>query len=193
RSPPRWIRPAPARLSAPAPFPAPGGSAPGRAERCGYGGEGTVPRQDGWDGAPFQMVTMDQLVPKDYFLRRIDEAVDFSFIREMVRPLYSNTGRPSLDPEVALRMFVLGALLGIPESRLCSEISPHAGYRWFCGLTFNDPLPHRSTLTKLRRERWGPSGAFDKAMERVFKQCAESGVLERVKGELEEERAKVAR
>lgn len=152
-----------------------------------------MPRQDGWDGAPFQMVTMDQLVPKDYFLRRIDEAVDFSFIREMVRPLYSNTGRPSLDPEVALRMFVLGALLGIPESRLCSEISPHAGYRWFCGLTFNDPLPHRSTLTKLRRERWGPSGAFGKAMERVFKQCAESGVLERVKGELEEERAKVAR
>ena len=84
----------------------------------------------------FQMVTVDELVPQDHFLRQLDAAVDFSFIRDRVRPLYcEDNGRPSIDPELALRMFILSYLYDISENRLCNEIAMHADIAGSVGLT----------------------------------------------------------
>src|SRR5690606_4134875 len=83
-------------------------------------------------GSMFQMVTIEELVPKDHFLRQLDAAVDFSFIRERVRHLYCEDNvRPSIEPALALPMFVLSYLYDITENRLCEEITMQAGYRWF--------------------------------------------------------------
>lgn len=128
-------------------------------------------------GSMFQMVTVDELVPQDHFLRQLDAAVDFSFIRERVRPLYcEDNGRPSVDPELALRMFILSYLYDISENRLCDEIAMHAGYRWFCRLDFHDPVPDRSTLVKTRK-RWGVHDVFADVMLHVVKACVEAGLV----------------
>jgi len=125
----------------------------------------------------FQMVTLEELVPKDHFLRQLDAAVDFSFIRERVRSLYcEDNGRPSIDPELALRMFILSYLYNISENRLCEEISMHAGYRWFCRLDFHDPVPDRTTLVKIR-QRWGRDGVFADVMRQVVRACVEAGLV----------------
>lgn len=126
----------------------------------------------------FQMVTIDELVPEDHFLRHLDATIDLSFIRERVRNLYDDRmGRPSVDPELALRMFLLSYLFNLSENRLCAEIGMHAGYRWFCRLDFHDPVPDRTTLVKLRRERWGPAGIFDDLMRHVVTACVEAGLV----------------
>ena len=90
-------------------------------------------------GSMFQMVTIEELVPKDHFLRQLDAAVDFSFIRERVRHLYcEDNGRPSIDPELALRMFVLSYSMTSPKTGCASTM--HAGYQWFCRLDFRSVL-----------------------------------------------------
>lgn len=130
------------------------------------------------DHALFQMVTIDELVPKEHFLRKLHAAVDFSFVRDVVRPLYcEDNGRPSVDPELVLRMYVLAYLYELSENRLVDEISMHAGYRWFCGLDFHDPIPDRTTLVKLRRERWGPNGVFEELLYRVVAQGVAAGLI----------------
>ena len=125
----------------------------------------------------FQMVSVEELVPQDHFLRQLDAVVDFSFIRDRVRPLYcEDNGRPSVDPELALRMFILSYLYNISENRLCDEIAMHAGYRWFCRLDFHDPVPDRTTLVKLRK-RWGTNDVFADVMLHVVKACVEAGLV----------------
>ncbi|MRR29237.1 transposase, partial [bacterium] len=129
----------------------------------------------------FQYVDLDDLVPKNYLLRLVDQAVDFSFIQELVRPLYSpDRGRPSIDPEVALRMMALSYLFNLSENRACAEISMHAGYLWFCGLDFNSSIPDRTTLVKLRN-KWRQAGLFNEIFTRVVGQCVEAGL---VKGDI---------
>lgn len=130
------------------------------------------------EGSLFQLVTVEELVPRDHFLRRLDAAIDFSFIRERVRGLYcEDNGRPSVDPELALRMFILGYLYNLSEHRLCEEIAMHAGFRWFCRLNFHDPVPDRSTLVKLRRGRWGKNGVFRDVMRQVVQACIDAGLV----------------
>ncbi|MCL6559988.1 MAG: IS5 family transposase [Firmicutes bacterium] len=129
----------------------------------------------------FQYMTLEQLVPANYFLRKIDQAVDFSFVREVVSPLYSpDRGRPSVDPEVALRMMTLSYLLNLSENRTCAEIKMHAGYLWFCGLDFNTQIPDRTTLVKLRKQ-WRKAGLFKQIFIQVVEQCIKAGF---VRGEL---------
>ncbi len=79
-------------------------------------------------------------VPRTHLLRLIDRHVDFGFLRHRLRPLYSETGRPSVDPELMIRMLVIGYLYGITsERRLCEDVGMHLAYRWFLGLGI-DPL-----------------------------------------------------
>ncbi|WXJ84405.1 hypothetical protein MTBGP_11960 [Moorella thermoacetica] len=110
-----------------------------------------------------QVVDIESLIPDDYYLRRIDAAVDFSFIRARVAHLYSHTGRPFIDPEIAFRLVTLSYLLGISENRLFTELPLHAGYLWFCGLDFNSPLPDRTTLVKARK-LWRKHGLCGNAL-----------------------------
>ena len=87
----------------------------------------------------FACVRLEELIPSGHILRRIDRWIDFSIIHEKTVDLYSNTGRPSIDPEVMIRMMVVGYLYGITsERRLCREVQLNLGYRWFCGLTLVD-------------------------------------------------------
>jgi transposase len=128
--------------------------------------------------ALFQMVKLDALVPQGHLLRKIDSVVDFSFVHEAVAECYTaGKGRPSVDPELALRMMLLGELYDLSDRELCDEISMHAGFRWFCRLNFHDAVPDHSTLSRLRNERWAESGLWERLRDRVLEQCAEAGLL----------------
>ncbi len=128
--------------------------------------------------ALFQMVEMECLVPSDHMLRKIDAVLDLSFVPDAVAQCYSATrGRPSIDPELAVRMMLLGVLYDLSDRELCTEMQMHAGMRWFCGQNFHDPVPDHSTLSRLRNERWAESGLFDQLMDEVLRQCCEVGLV----------------
>lgn len=126
----------------------------------------------------FQYVDVEALVPKNHLLRKIDRVLDLSFVREAVAECYSTClGRPSVDPELALRMMLLGRVYNLSGRRLCDEIGMHVGMRWFCGLNLHDPVPNHSTLSKLRNERWVESGLFERLFVRVVRQCSDAGLV----------------
>jgi len=121
---------------------------------------------------------MEDLVPENHLLKLIDKHVDFSFIRAKMRDLYSHTGRPSIDPEVLIRMLLVGYLYGITsERRLCEEVGMHVGYRWFVGLNLEDKVPDHSTFSKNRHERFSERGFFQEIFDEVVKQCIQKGLV----------------
>jgi transposase len=128
--------------------------------------------------ALFQYVNVEQLVPKNHFLRKVDAVLDLSFVRDTVAECYSaSRGRPSIDPELALRMMLLGRLYNLGDRELCGEIGMHVGMRWFCGMNLHDPVPDHSTLSKLKNERWAESGLFQRLFDEVIRQCSEAGLV----------------
>lgn len=128
--------------------------------------------------ALFQYVNVEELVPKNHFLRKVDAVLDLSFVRDAVAECYSaSRGRPSVDPELALRMLLLGRLYDLGDRELCDEIGMHVGMRWFCGLNLHDAVPDHSTLSKLKNERWAESGLFQRLFDRVIQQCSEAGLV----------------
>ena len=92
----------------------------------------------------FYYFKLEDPVPRTHLLRLIDRHVDFGFLRNRLRPLYSEIRRPSVDPELMIRMLLIGYLYGITsERRLCKDVGMHLAYRWFLGLGFALPLlPH---------------------------------------------------
>ncbi len=102
------------------------------------------------------MVAIDSLVPRDHLLRKIDAAIDFSFIRERVEPLYcADNGRPAIAPELLFKMLFIGYLFGIrSERRLAQEVEVNVAYRWFLGLDLTDKVPDVSTFSQKRRRRF---------------------------------------
>ena len=124
----------------------------------------------------FQLVTMDALVPANHRLRRLKANLDLSFVRERVAARYSSVGRPSVDPEVVVRMWILQYLHGFSEREVCDEVQMHAGFRWFCGLSFNDRVPDQSTLVNLRTDKWAGSGLWDEVLRETVRACEEAGI-----------------
>ena len=99
----------------------------------------------------FACVRLEELIPSDHLLRRIEQAIDFTFIDRLTEPLYSGTGRPSVPPQVLVRMMMIGYLYGLTsERRLCQEVQLNLAYRWFCGLGLEDKVPDHSTFSKNR-------------------------------------------
>jgi transposase len=126
----------------------------------------------------FYYVRMEEIVPEDHLLRLIDKHIDFNFVRNKVKQLYSHTGRPSIAPEILIRMLLIGYLYGITsERRLCEEIKMHIGYRWFVGLNLEDKVPDHSTFSKNRHERFAESGIFQEIFDEIIRQCIEKGLL----------------
>jgi len=116
-------------------------------------------------------------VPASHRLRKIDRVLDLSFVREAVADLYHESrGRPSIDPELAIRMLLLGALHDLSDRELCEEVAMHVGFRWFCRLNLHDPVPDHSTLSKLK-EKWSGAGLFEQLFDVVLRQCAEAGLV----------------
>ena len=94
-------------------------------------------------------------MPANHLLRRVDAVLDFGFVRRALAPYYSSTGRPSVDPELMLRMLLIGYLHGIrSERRLCDEVHLNLAYRWFCRLGLDGGVPDHSTFSKNRHGRF---------------------------------------
>jgi transposase len=121
---------------------------------------------------------MEDMIPEDHLLRLVDRHIDFSFIRDRVKHLYSHTGRPSIDPEVLLRMLFIGYLYGITsERRLCEDVRMHMGYRWFVGLNLEDKVPDHWTFSKNRHERFSEGDLFRQIFDAIVQQCIDRGLL----------------
>ena len=128
--------------------------------------------------AMFHYIRMEDMVPENHLLRLVDKYIDFSFIREKVKHLYSHTGRPSIDPEVMLRMLIIGYLYGITsERRLCEELKMHIGYRWFTGLSLENKVPDHSTFSKNRHQRFAENNTFQDIFDEIINQCLSEGLL----------------
>lgn len=130
-----------------------------------------------FEGKLYYQLSLDQLIPQDHLLRRIGEAVDFSFVRPLCRPFYSHTGQPSVDPVVIFKMLLVGYLFGITsERRLAEEVSLHLAYRWFLGYDFDVPTPDHSVLSKARA-RLGRE-VFEEFFRRSIELCRQAGLME---------------
>lgn len=124
----------------------------------------------------FQLVTMESLVPAGHVLRRLHAALDLSFVRVHVASLYSEIGRPSVDPDVVVRLWILQHFYGYSERQVCEETTMHAGMRWFCGLSFNDAVPEHSTLVKLRTTKWAGTGLWQALLTETVRACESVGI-----------------
>lgn len=128
--------------------------------------------------ALFYDFNLEQRIPDDHLLRKIDQFLDFSQIRSHLHSFYSYTGRPSIDPELMIRMLLVGYCYGIrSERRLCEEIDFNLAYRWFCRLGLEDEIPDHSTFSKNRHGRYRDSDVFRLVFETVVQRCIEEHLV----------------
>src|SRR5205807_8034518 len=140
-------------------------------------------RQDRDQRQLFYEFSLDEMVPTDHLLRRINvfATAVLADLHEQLKAFYSDIGRPSVDPELMIRMLLVGYCYGIRhERRLCQEVALHLAYRWFCKLDLNDKVPHHSTLSVNRLGRFRESEILRHIFERVVATCMAAGL---VKGE----------
>ena len=129
-------------------------------------------------GSLFYGFRLEDHVPGDHLLRRIDGLLDFGFVREALAGSYSAGGRPSIDPELMLRMLLVGYLFGIrSERRLCQEVHLNLAYRWFCRLDLGDAVPDHSTFSKNRHGRFRECDLYRLLFEQVGAKCAAVGLV----------------
>ena len=121
---------------------------------------------------------LEDLVPKDHLLRKIEAAVDFDKLYGMVEDLYSeDNGRPSIDPVVLVKMVLIQHLYGLPSlRRTASEVEVNMAYRWFLGYGLQDETPHFSTLSYNFRHRF-TSETVDQIFSWILNEIAEAGYL----------------
>lgn len=127
----------------------------------------------------FYYFRLEDQIPNDHLLKRLDRFIDFGFVRERLRDTYSAVGRPSIDPEVLLRLLLVGYLYGITsERRLMDEVRMHLAYRWFSRLGFEREIPDHSTFSKNRHGRFRGAGVFLEVFEEIVRRCLEAGLVE---------------
>jgi transposase len=111
-------------------------------------------------------------VPEDHLVRKIDAALDLSWLRDELAPHYSSMGRPSIDPELMIRMLVVGYVFAIRSERLIGrEVQVNLAYRWFCKLDLGDAIPDHSAFSRARNERFREGEVFRGVFERVVEAC----------------------
>jgi transposase len=121
-------------------------------------------------------VSLEDLVPKDNFYRRLDRVLDLSFVRESVKDRYAPTGRPSVDPQVFFRLQLVMFFEDIRSERQLMEVAAdRLSIRWFLGYDLHEPLPDHSSLTRIR-ERYGLE-VFRRFFERIVEMCMEAGLV----------------
>jgi len=126
----------------------------------------------------FYGFSLERHVPADHLLRSIDRFVDLGDIREQLRPFYSDTGRPSIDPELMIRMLIIGYCMGIrSERRLCDEVHLNLAYRWFCQLGLEGAVPDHSTFSKNRHGRFRDSDLLRRLFEDTVARCMAEGLV----------------
>lgn len=128
------------------------------------------------EGQLFYQISLDQLVPPDHLVRRLEDVLDLSWIRKATAEAYSHTGRPSIDPVVVAKMMLLGFLYNISSERqLAREIQVNLAYRWYLGYDLNEAIPNHSVLSKARR-RVGVE-FFESLFGYVVTRCSEEGLI----------------
>ena len=128
--------------------------------------------------ALFYDFNLEQRIPDNHLLRKIDQFLNFDQIRLHLHSFYSHTGRPSIDPELMIRMLLVGYCYGIrSERRLCEEIDFNLAYRWFCRLGLEDAIPDHSTFSKNRHGRYRDSDIFRFVFETVVQRCIEEHLV----------------
>lgn len=127
-----------------------------------------------------EFVCIDELVPKDHLLRKIEAKVDFSFIHELVKDYYcADNGRPALDPTLMFKLLFIGYLFGVrSERQLIRDVQVNTAYRWFLGLTLTDKVPDASTLSQNRIRRFNESDVY----QQIFDQIVEQAMKKRLVG-----------
>ena len=129
--------------------------------------------------ALFYYFRLEDQVPETHLLRLIEKHISFAFVREELKASYSDTGRPSIDPELLLRILLIGYLYGITsERKLVEELRMHLAWRWFTGLGFDQEIPHHSTFSKNRHGRFQESKLFEELFEQIVKQCVDVGLVQ---------------
>jgi transposase len=127
----------------------------------------------------FYYFRMEDQVPENHLLRLIDRHIRFDFVREKLKDSYSDTGRPSIDPELLLRILLIGYLDGVTsERKLVEELEMHLAWRWFTGLSFDQEIPDHSTFSKNRHGRFQESNLFQQLFEQIVDRCREAGLVE---------------
>jgi transposase len=140
-------------------------------------------RQIGDQASFFYEFRLDDRVPQEHLLRRINRFLTpvLDGMHEQLRPYYSEIGRPSIDPELMIRMLIVGYCYGLRlERKLTQEVELHLAYRWFCRLDLDDKVPHHSTFSENRLHRFRQSDVFRQIFERIVAACMATGL---VKGE----------
>jgi len=129
-------------------------------------------------GALFYEFSLDRHVPSDHLLRAIDRFVDLEGLRAHLAPFYSLIGRPSIDPELLIRMLLVGYCFGVrSERRLCEEVHLNLAYRWFCRLGLDGEVPDHSTFSKNRHGRFRESDLLRQLLETVVRRCMVEGLV----------------
>jgi transposase len=128
--------------------------------------------------ALFYGFSLERHVPDGHLLRKIDRFVDLSDVRAHLEPYYSEVGRPSIDPELMIRMLIVGYCFGVrSERRLCEEVHLNLAYRWFCRLGLDGDVPDHSTFSKNRHGRFRESDLLRKLFETVVARCMKEGIV----------------
>jgi transposase len=126
----------------------------------------------------FYEFDLEDRVPCDHLLRRIDAVLDLSWLRTELSPFYSHTGRPSVDPELMIRMLLVGYCYSIrSDRRLCQEVELNLAYRWFCRLGLEDAVPDHSTFSVNRHGRFRDSDILRSVFESIVRRCMEAGLV----------------
>src|SRR3989449_8021795 len=121
---------------------------------------------------------LDEAVPHDHLVRKIAAVLDLSWVHSELAPFYSKMGRPSIDPELMIRMLIIGYVFAIRSERaLCRDVQVNLAYRWFCGLSIEDKIPDHSAFSRARNERFRDSDIFRRVFERVVEACIAAGLV----------------
>src|SRR4029434_4877006 len=126
----------------------------------------------------FSSFCLDEVVPDDHLVREIAAVLDLSWVHAELAPYYPPIGRPSIDPELMLRILIIRYVFGIRSERLlCREVRVNLAYRWFCGLSIEDKVPDHSAFSRARNERFKESDIFRCVFERVVEACIAAGLV----------------
>ncbi|KRB67718.1 IS1182 family transposase [Noviherbaspirillum sp. Root189] len=125
-----------------------------------------------------EVINLEEFVPQDHLLRAVDRYLDLTDFCSYLHDFYSHTGRPSVDPELIIRMLIIGYCYGIrSERRLCEEVHLNLAYRWFCHLRLSDKVPDHSSFSKNRHGRFRDSDTFRQLFESVLRRCMAEGLV----------------
>jgi transposase len=129
-------------------------------------------------GQLFYSFSLEEAVPNDHLVCKIAAVLDLSWVHGELAPYYPNSGRPSIDPELMIRMLIIGYAFAIRSERaLCRDVQVNLAYRWFCGLSIEDKIPDHSAFSRARNERFRDSDIFRRIFAHVLETCIAAGLV----------------